>query len=165
MFLLDKIPSTWEERLVLFVGYLMEQNKQSSTIKSYISAIKAILQEDRIKLSEDTYLITSLTKACRLKNDTVRVRLPIHRDLLIEIIPQVKRHFDQQHYLSILYQSLFITAYYGMFRVGELTSGDHPILAKDVHIAQNKDKVLFLLQTSKMHWKSDKPQIIKISGF
>ena len=68
---LDVTPASWEEKIILFVGFLMEQNRQSATIKSYVSAIKAILREDGIILSEDTYLLTSLTKACRLKNDVV----------------------------------------------------------------------------------------------
>ena len=40
---LDRKPETWEERLVLFVGYLVEGKKKSQTIKSYISAIRAVL--------------------------------------------------------------------------------------------------------------------------
>ena len=38
------------------------------------------------------------------------------------------------------------------------------ILAKDVHIATNKDKILFLLRSSKMHCASDNPQSIKITS-
>ena len=33
---LDVQPECWEEKLIHFVGYLVEQNKQSSTIKSYV---------------------------------------------------------------------------------------------------------------------------------
>ena len=53
-------------------------------------------------------------------------------------------------------------SYYGLFRIGELTKGTHPILAKDVHIATNKKKLLLILHTSKAHWKGDKSQQIKI---
>ena len=48
--------------------------------------------------------------------------------------------------------------------MGELTMGTHPILAKDVHIATNKHKLLFVLHSSKTHGKNDKPQKIKITG-
>ena len=40
---LDIKPHSWEDRLTLFIGYLVDQDKQSSTIKSYISAICAVL--------------------------------------------------------------------------------------------------------------------------
>ena len=59
---------------------------------------------------------------------------------------------------------MFATAYYGMLRVGEISSGDHPILARDVHIAKNKQKLLLILQSSKTHWRNDKPQMVKISS-
>ena len=160
---LDVMPANWEEKLVLFVSYLVEQNRKSSTIKSYISGIKALLREDGIELSEDTYLITSLTKACKLQNECVRVRFPIHKELLLELLDQIDEIYDTQPYLRSLYQSLFSTAYYGMFRVGALTTGSHPVLTKDVHIAENKPKILFVLHTSKTHGKDSKPQMIKIS--
>ena len=42
---LDKKPKFWEDRTTLFIGYLIENGMQSSTMKSYISAIKAMLVE------------------------------------------------------------------------------------------------------------------------
>ena len=74
---LDQKPDTWKDRLTLFVGYLIDNEKQSSTVKSYISAIKAVLREIGIKLNYDQSLILSLTRACRLVNDQIRTRLPI----------------------------------------------------------------------------------------
>ena len=55
-------------------------------------------------------------------------------------------------------------SYYGMLRIGEVSTGDHPIKATDVHIGQNKQKLMIILQTSKTHNLFDKPQIIKISA-
>ena len=69
---LDNKPTNWEDRLTLFIGYLIDSKKQSSTVKSYISAIRATLQEIGVKLNEDQTLITSLTKACRLVNDQIK---------------------------------------------------------------------------------------------
>ena len=64
---LDRKPHTWEDRIVLYVGYLVNKSRRSTTIRSYISAIRAVLREDGVTLNEDKYLLTSLTKACRLK--------------------------------------------------------------------------------------------------
>ena len=74
---LDVRPKSWEERLVLFVGFLVDQNKKSTKIRSYISAIKSVLASVKVILNEDKYLLNSLIKACRLKNDVMRVYLPI----------------------------------------------------------------------------------------
>ena len=164
--LYDK-PDTWEERLTLFVGYLAETNKKSTMIKSYISAIKAVLPDDGVEINKDRYLLTSLTKACKYKNNKVRTRLPIQRGMLRVLCDKLDLIFgirDQQLYLRALYKALFMSAYYGLLRVGEMMSGMHPVRAKDVKIADNKNKVLFVLRTSKTHWTDSKPQLIKISG-
>ena len=55
-------------------------------------------------------------------------------------------------------------AYYGMFRIGEIADSDHTILAKNVHAACNKRKMLFVLYSSKMHDQSCKPQKVKIAA-
>ena len=44
---LDSKPECWEDRLILYIGFLIEKNRRSSTIKSYISAIKAVLGRRR----------------------------------------------------------------------------------------------------------------------
>ena len=38
------------------------------------------------------------------------------------------------------------------------------MLARDVHIGDNKQKMLFVLRTSKTHWYDSKPQTIKIKS-
>ena len=165
---LDKRPDTWEERLVLFVGFLIQNNRKAGTIKSYISAIRAVLREDGEILNENKYLLASLTKACRFINDQVRLQLPIKKKLLEQILFSVEKIFssDPQPYLVSLYQTLFATAYYGLFRVGELTDtpSGHAVKARDVHIGQNKKKLMFVLHTSKTDWFNTKPQTIKISS-
>ena len=50
-----------------------------------------------------------------------------------------------------LYKAFFLLSYYGLFRVGELALGTHTVKVKDVHIAQNKDKMMFILYHSKTH--------------
>ena len=40
----------------------------------------------------------------------------------------------------------------------------HVIKADDVCIADNKDKVMFILYTSKTHWKDVEPQVVTISS-
>ena len=46
--------------------------------------------------------------------------------------------------------------------MGELTSGSHPIKASDIHIGQNKEKLLILLYSSKTHGRESRPQKVKI---
>ena len=163
---MDKKPSNWGDRLSLFVGHLIQQNHQSSTVHSYISAIKAVLKMNNIRITEDQFLLASLTKACRLKNDRMKTRLPIQKGMLSIILKQTEIYFLEraQPYLGCLFQTLFSTVYFGLLRVNEMTKNAHPILAKDVHIGANKKKFLLVLRTSKTHGLGSAPQIVKISA-
>ena len=157
------MPDSWEERLILYVGFLIDQKRQSSTIKSYVSAIRAILMEAGHTLSEDTYLLKSLTKACKLINDEIKLRFPIRKGMMELLLNQIDVDFNCIYHKR-LYKALFSTAYYGLFRIGEITKSLHVIQARDVHIALNKKKVLFLLRSSKTHGKNAKPQTVKITA-
>ena len=162
---LDNKPDTWENRIILFVGYLIENERKSSTVKSYISAIKAVLQEDGVVLNMNQCLLTSLTKACRFQNNLVRTRLPIRQELLgllLQSIPTIVPTSPNE-YLVKLYKALLVTAYFGLFRIGELTESPHVVKVSDVHVGVNKDKMMFMLKTSKTHWQDVPPQIVKIS--
>ena len=135
-------------------------------VKSYISAIKAMLQMNNIKINQEQYFLTSVTRACRLKNDQIKARLLIWKGMLRIILDKTDQHMMRanQPYLSLFYCTLFSTAYFGLFRVGELTKSEHQIKARDVHIATNKNKILFVLHTSKTHHKNSPPQMIKIKS-
>ena len=165
---LDIKPESWSDRLTLFIGYLIDQKKvQPQTVRSYISAIKTVLRDNGIKISEDTYLLSSLVRACKLKNSNVRTRLPIQKSLLFELLAFTEQYYlsQNQPYLASLFKTLFITAYFGLFRVSELcmTASQHAVRVTDVHIGENKKKFLLILWTSKTHDRSSKPQMIKIS--
>ena len=55
---------------------------QSSSIKSYVSAIKKMLVVDKYDWDDKKVLVTSVTKACKLVNDVAKVWLPIYCSLL-----------------------------------------------------------------------------------
>ena len=160
---LDIRPVSWADRLTLFVGYLIQQNKQSSTVKSYVSAIKSVLRDCDIELNENQYLIASLTRACKSKNDQIKTRLPIQKGLLGLILRQIDIKYLDQQFIPIMYKAIFSMMYYGLLQVSEIAS-HHLVLARDIHIGQNKRKFLLILRTSKTHWKNMNPQMIKISA-
>ena len=167
--LLDEKPQFWEERLTLFIAYLIEYKKlQSQTVRSYISAIRSVLLEDGYEIDEDRFLLSSLTKACKFTNDQVRTRLPIQKPLLLEILKFTGRYFLEQGqpYLAVLYQTIFCSAYYGLLRVSEvtLTPGNHAVRVTDVHLGVNKSNILFILRSSKTHGRYTHPQLIKITS-
>ena len=165
------MPNKWEERTALYCAYLVKNGIQSSTSRSYISAIKAVLQDDNYVWDNSLILLSTLTRACRLENDVIRMKLPIQVKLLELLLFEIKRIFTNsgQMYLSTLYKTIFLTRYYSLFCIGELTTGraggnKHTIKAVNVHVAQNKDKIMIMLYSSKMHDKHSLPQRVKITG-
>ena len=162
---LDEKPQHWEDRIVLFAGHLTHKNRKSTTVKSYISAIKAVLTNHDIEINEDQCLLGSLTRACRINRDKLTIRLPIQKQLLNTLLKKTHEYFMNrgQVYLATLYKVLFATAYYGLFRIGELTESEHCVKVCDVQVATNKEKMLFILRSSKTHCRADLPQMITIT--
>ena len=163
---LDRKPKFWEDRTTLFIAYLIDRGMQSATVKSYVSAIKKTLIIDGYDWDDKLVLVRSLARACRIVNDSVRTRLPIHCRLLEMILFEVQRIFADRNqlYLEILYKTLFAISYYGMMRIGEVTKSQHVLKVCNVHIAMNKDKLLLVLYSSKTHDKGLRPQKIKITS-
>ena len=83
---LDSKPKSWGDRITLFVGYLVDCNKQSCMIRSCLLAIKAILLDNDIELDTNQYLLNSLMHACHLENDRVCHCYPIQKGLLLVIL-------------------------------------------------------------------------------
>ena len=90
--------------------------------------------------------------------------MPIQKEMLGMLLRQIDITFEAQDYFTILFKTLFSTMYFGLLRVSEVAKGQHPVLARDVHIGTNKNKFLLLLRTSKTHWKNNRPQMIKITA-
>ena len=162
---LDKRPKFREERVQLFCAYLVEKGTQSSTLKTYVSAIKSVLKDDNYKWDDNKVLLSSITRGCRVINDKIQYRLPLKLSLLDMILFEIDRLWDgAQPYLELMYRTLFAISYYGLMRVGEVTKSNHMLKAKDVHIGTNKEKILLVLHSSKTHSPSNLPQEIKITS-
>ena len=141
---LDIRPLLWEERASLFGAFLVDEGIQSSTLKSYMSAIKRILIDDGYPWNDDKLMLSILTRGCRVVNDRVKTRLPIQSGLLDMLLFELHRLLGSQYYLETLYKTIFVTAYYRLFRIGELMESPH--------------------RSSKTHGKDRKPQHVKISA-
>ena len=144
-------PCSWEDRLVLFTRFLVNNKLKSATVKSYLSAIRSVLAELGEKLDVNNYQLKSLTKACRLRNDVIIHHLPISKEVLRLILNGINSMFADQCYLNALHKAVISSAYYGLLRIGEIAMGPHCVLARNVHVGVNKNKILFILLSSKTH--------------
>ena len=160
---LDVKPQLWEDRASLFGAHLVDEGLQSSTLRSYISAIVHILTDDGYHWDDSRLLLSTLIHGCKVVNDQVRTRLPIQGGLLELILFEIGRLYQDQYYLEVMYKTILILCYYGLFRIGELTYSEHAVRARDVNISDFKDKMMFILRSSKTHGRYNRPQEIKIS--
>ena len=154
----------WEDRLALYLGHLIEKGTKSTTLRSYVSAIKHVVKLDKYKWNDERVMLSSIIKACKLRNDVQKTRLPIHLSLLELLLLELNRVYKKQPYLCVMYKALFSLAYYGLMRIGELTKSNHTVKARNVHIANNKNKIMLVLFSSKTHGKESRPQKIKITA-
>ena len=145
----------------------MDQGKQSSTLKSYMSTLKCIIRTEGFIIDDDKIMLRTLVRACTIENDTVYARFPIRTGLLDILLFELEWMFGGPHntqpFLELLYKAVLLLAYHGLFRIGELAAGDHIIKAKDIHIGQNKNKILVILYSSKTQSKESRPQKVKIT--
>lgn len=161
----DDLPTSWEEKLVLYATFLADIGNASSTVATYMSAIRYVLRHDGVELNDESCQLASIIKACKLHNDVVTVRMPIGLNLHNLIIGEIDKIFLSrgQPYLSALYKAITTAGYYGMLRISEMV-GKHAVITEDVKISQNrlKRKVKFILRSSKTHHGGKAPQIVDI---
>ena len=90
------MPKFWEDRTAMFCTFLIDNGAQSATLKSYISAIKSVLVDEKYPWDDDKAILSSLTKACKQTNDIV-TSLPIHCRLLEVLLLRQKEFFCNNH--------------------------------------------------------------------
>ena len=92
----------------------------------------------------------------------MKVRMVIQRDLLLMILDRANLFYYNK---GQLYLTTMATGYFGLIRIGKLTSGAHPILADNLFSAKNKRKIQIVMSSSKTHDESDMSQKVTIIIF
>ena len=102
-----------------FCAFLIDNERKSAIIKSYISGLKTTLTEDGYRWDDTLVTFSSLIKACKVINDVIKCRLPIHKRLLEILLFEVERIFNSP-YLITLYRAIILLCYYGMIGLENL---------------------------------------------
>lgn len=106
--------------LALFIAYLSAKNLAPSTITSYLSAIGYVHKIKGYTDPTKSFLIHKLLTALSRRR-LADLRLPITRPVLHELIRSL-RHTNSLVYQHCLYSAMFLLAFYGFFRIGELAA-------------------------------------------
>ena len=114
----DRKPNSWEERMSLYGAYLVDKGVQSTTLKSYTSAIKYVLMTDGFDWDDKKVFLHCLTSACRITNDRIKTRFLIKIGMLEMLLFEIHRKFNQQPFLEMLYKAVLALGYYGLLESG-----------------------------------------------
>lgn len=106
--------------LALFISFLDTRKMAPSTILSYLSAIGFVHKmwglHDPAKAFIIQKLLTSLSR-----RKSCDIRLPISKPILHNIINSLQ-HTNSSAAQHILFSAMFLTAFYGFFRISELAA-------------------------------------------
>ena len=136
--------------ITLFISYMSALKFAHSTICSYVSAISYVHKLRGLADPTKSFLISKLLMAHRRANPLLDVRLPITRPVLHRLVRSLE-FTNSFSYQRVLYTAMFLIAFYGFFRLGELASKNKRAANPVVQF----DQLTFLLQ-------DDRPAIAKI---
>ena len=102
-----------------FIAFCKLKGLQPSTITSYISALAYIHKIQGLPNPTDHFIIRKLLYGVR-KNKSCDKRKPFTLENLKNLITALQSTVDTI-YLRTVFKAMFLTAFYGLFRVGELS--------------------------------------------
>ena len=106
--------------VLLFISYLNIKGLAASSITTYVAAIGYVHKVKSLPDPTSNYLVqkslSSITKIMPARDS----RLPITQFILFRLIQSVDSVIGNQ-YNRVLIKTMFAVAFYGLFRVGELT--------------------------------------------
>ena len=106
--------------IALFICYLRARKLAASTITSYLSAISYVHKMRGFCDPTKTFLKHKLLIAVG-KERSPDTRLPITQPVLFQIVRSLQQTNSSAHQRT-LFTAMFLIAFYGFFRIGELAS-------------------------------------------
>ena len=130
-----RLPLT-SPQIALFISYLSASKLAPSTITSYLSAISYVHKIKGLQDPTKSFLILKLLTALGRQRST-DVRLPITRPVLHELVGSL-RYTNSSAFQRSLYSTMFLVAFYGFFRIGELATKSADCAASVVQFREVK---------------------------
>ena len=132
--------------LANFIGYLYTQNLAPSTILTYISAISFINKIQGFPDPGRSFIVKKLIVGIQREKSCPDARLPITTSILHTLLHHVHLAVHLS-YDIFLYKAIFLIAFHGFFRMGELIPRNidyfHKVVQMaDVSFCRKEDKIL-----------------------
>lgn len=110
-----------QDTLALFISYLFAEGYAASSIVSFISSIAYIHRINNLPDNTSCFLVQKLLSSCRKSRPSMDIRLPITIAVLHKICGALENTVSNI-YKKVLFQAMFLLAFHGFLRIGEITS-------------------------------------------
>jgi hypothetical protein len=133
--------------LLFYIAYMSHTGLSASTITTYIPGISTMHKLNGQTDNTKSFLVTKILEGSKRKNSPkADLRLPVSMNLLKRLIQSLP-FVCTSVYESTMFASAFSFCFFGLLRVGEITSqskgraGKHVIHGSDIKLVRNKDSV------------------------
>ena len=147
---LYNLQDTWPAPLcdlLFYIAYMSHTGLSVSTITTYISGISTMHKLNGQTDNTKSFLVTNILEGSKRKSSPkADLRLPVSMNLLKRLI-QTLPFVCTSVYESTMFASAFSLYFFGLLRVGEITSqskgraGKHVIPGSDIKLVRNQDSV------------------------
>ena len=131
------------QHLSCFMMSLVNEGCSAASIASVLSALSYFHKLQGCYDPTHAFFIRQLVTAIHKSSPSVDSRQPITEPLLFRMFDQVTR-LGLTVYETVMFQALFLFAFYFGLRVGEYTASRHNIQRHQVHISNNEIKLTFM---------------------
>ena len=147
---LYNLQDTWPAPLydlLFYIAYMSHTGLSASTITTYISGISTMHKLNGHTDNTKSFLVTKILEGSKRKNSPkADLRLPVSMNLLKRLIQSLP-FVCTSVYESTMFASAFSLCFFGLLRVGEITSqskgraGKHVIHISDIKLVHKQDSV------------------------
>ena len=152
--------------IYLFIADCFERGCAASTIQSYVAGISFYHKLNGYVDMSNVFVIRKLLEGCRRQRRTRDVRAPILQSTLVRILDLLPSVCSSA-YETCLFQTAYSIAYFGLFRVSELTyaaKSPKPIGRSGVSIGADGGVAILTLDSSKTSSVPVTVRIPKVGG-
>ena len=134
-----------------FISHLHFQNLSASTITSHISALSYVHKLCSGNDPTHHFVVRKILKGCQQLKKSPDTRMPITKPILLKILSALPETIPDNNNIIIL-RAIFLLAFHGFFRLGEL-------------VVQDKEHVAKVIQRTDLNFVGDQGVQIRLNYF
>ena len=134
--------------LGLFISYLFQKGYSTATIRTFVSAIGFYHKVNGLHDPSSSYMVEKAIQGLKKLRPTIDKRRAITIDMLANMVCSLF-NLPLTMYERYLFKSMFLIAFFGLFRVGEITDSPHNVKVSNVSFTVNPEKVVFQCESFK----------------